>query len=142
MNGVKFISSIDCCFPYSNPKKARALAEQSLKISPNAVFMVIHELARLPKSKRSSQAERLAVLEFIEERFVHPLSGLTASLTRRMIMKKKTSVQQAVRSIEMIKNFPRCYDALNIAYFANDSANQLVDRAYDAVKKNWEQTSD
>jgi hypothetical protein len=104
--------------------------------------MVMHELARLPKSKRSSQAERLALLEFIEERFVHPLSGLTASLTRRMIVKRKTSAQQVVRSIEMIKKFPGCYNALNLAYFANDSASNFVDSAYDSVKRIWEQASD
>jgi hypothetical protein len=142
MSEVEFIASIDCCFPYSNPKKARVLAEQSLKISPNAVFMVMHELARLPKNRQSSQAERLAVLEFIEERFVHPLSGLAASLTRRMIMENKITAQQAVCSIEKIKNFPGCYNALNLAYFANDSSSRIVDFAYDSVKKNWEQTSD
>jgi hypothetical protein len=142
MNEIKFISSIDCRFPYSNPKKARALAGQSLKISPNAVFTVMHELARLPKIKRSSQSERLAVLEFIEERFAHPLSGITANLARRMIAKKKISVQQAIRLIKVVGNFPGCYGALSLVYFANDSASPLVDQAFDVVKKNWEQKSD
>jgi hypothetical protein len=142
MDEAKFISSIDCCFPYSNPRKARAFVEQSLKISPNAVFMVMHELARLPRGERSTQAERLAVLEFIEERFVHPLSGIAAMLTRRMIMKKKTSVKQAVAYIAIIKKFPGCYNALNLAYFANYSANRFIEEAFEAVKKNWEQKSD
>lgn len=139
MTEVKFIAQIDCRFPYSNSKKARVLVKQALNISPNAVFMVMHELARLPKGTRSSQSERLIVLEFIEERFVHPLSGIAANLTRRMIRKKKTSAQQAVNFIAAIESFPECYNALNLACFANDSASQLVDRAYDVVKKNWEQ---
>jgi len=141
MDEGKFIASIDCCFPYSNPNKARLLAEEAMKISPNAVFMVMHELARLPKSKRSSQSERLVILEFIEGTFVHPLGGIIASLTRKMILKKKTSIQESIHLIQVVGKHNGCYNALNLAYFANDSASPLVDQAYDVVKESWERTS-
>jgi len=46
----EFIASIDCAFPYLAPVKWRRTVAAALNLSPNSVFMVVHELCRPPKS--------------------------------------------------------------------------------------------
>ncbi|MGA2500065.1 MAG: hypothetical protein ABSH20_20190 [Tepidisphaeraceae bacterium] len=139
MTEAEFINSIDCRFPYENPKKASALAARALKISPNAVFMVYHELARPGRGFRSSKKERLAILEFLEERFVHPLSGLASWLTRNMIAEKELSVARAAAAMRVIADFPGCYNALNLAYFSCDDKLGKNERLVDLIWKRWEE---
>jgi len=49
MTEQEFISSIDCNFPYEDIALAKELILQARSISPNAVFMVLHEILRAPK---------------------------------------------------------------------------------------------
>src|SRR3954469_16120469 len=115
---AKFISSIDARFPYGKPEKARTLAARALKISPNATFAVYHELARPGRGGRTTARERLAVLEYLEERFVHPLSGLGSWLTRKIIAKEEISVARAAEAARLIGAFPGCYGISSLAYFS------------------------
>ena len=138
MSEAKFITSIDCRFPYGDPKKARALAARALKISPGAVFAIYHELARPGHNVRASAKARLAVLEFLEERFVHPLSGLGSLLTRKMIAKEEISVASAAAAARLIAEFPGCYGILNIAYFSCDDKHEKNERLFESIRTRWE----
>ena len=138
MTEDKFISSIDARFPYGEPKKARALAARALKISPGAVYAVYHELARPGRSVRTSSGERLTVLEWFEERFVHPLSGLGAWLARKSIAKEELSVQQAATVAHIIAPFTGCYGILNLAYFTCDDKHGKNERLFDSIRSRWE----
>ena len=140
MTEVEFINSIDCRFPYGNAKKARVLVMRAMKISPNAVFMIYHELSRPPRGTRSSQKQRLAILECIDENFIHPLSGLASWLTRKSIAGEELSVARAAAAARVIAQFPGCYNVLNIAYFSCDDKLGNNERLFDAIPKQWEAT--
>ena len=143
MTEAKFINSIDCRFPYGNPKRARALATRALKISPNAVFAIYHELARPSRGVRTSARERLAILEYLEERLVHPLSGLGSWLTRKMIAKEEISVARAAEAARLIAQFPGCYGVLNLAYFSCEDSNERNEPIFESIRVRWkkEQTN-
>jgi hypothetical protein len=136
---TKFMESIDARFPYNNPKTAKALAVRALKISPNAVFAVYEELARKPRSIRTSRTKRLAVLEYIEERFVHPLSGLASWLARKGIIGELISPARAAVAARIISKFPGCYCALNLAYFSCDDKREENERLFDSIRQEWAQ---
>jgi hypothetical protein len=138
MTEAKFITSIDARFPYGDPSKARALAARALKISPRAVFAIYHELARPGRSVRASAKARLAVLEFLEERFVHPLSGLGSWLTRKMIAKEEISIASAAAAARLISEFRGCYGILNIAYFSCDDKDRKNEKLFDSIRTRWD----
>jgi hypothetical protein len=137
MTEAKFITSIDARFPYGDPKKARALAARALKISPNAVFSVYHELARPGRSVRATAKDRLAVLEYLEERFVHPLSGLGSWLTRKMIAKEEVSAARAAEVARLIGAFPGCYGILNLDYFSCDDRSEKNEPLFEWIRVRW-----
>lgn len=68
-----FIQHIDCNFPYRNPLQWRPLVSRAARLSPNAAFMVVHEVCRLPSSVQLSLRERQAILNHLLRRFRHPL---------------------------------------------------------------------
>jgi len=138
MTEAKFISLIDARFPYGDRKKGLALVALALKISPNAVFMIHHELAIPGRSVRAKKADRLAVLDYIDEHFVHPLSGLASWLTRKRISKEGISVAQAAAAARTIAKFPGCYNALNIACISCDDKIGENERLFDSITKKWE----
>ncbi len=51
MNESEFITHIDCHFPYQDRQEASRLIDLACQLSPDAAFMVAHELARPPQSK-------------------------------------------------------------------------------------------
>jgi hypothetical protein len=108
------------------------------RISPNAVFSVYHELARPGRGVRTSSRERLAVLEYLEERFVHPLSGLGSWLTRKMIAKEEVSVAQAAKIAQQIAEFPGCYGILNLAYFSCDDTRGKNEKLFESIRARWD----
>jgi len=48
----EFIKTVDCRFPYDDEVRARELIKLGSAISPNAAFMVLHEICRPPCSSQ------------------------------------------------------------------------------------------
>jgi hypothetical protein len=139
MTEAQFISSIDCKFPWGNQRKMRTLVSQALKISPNAVFMVYWEIGHPGHNVRTSSSERYDMLEYLEERFVHPLSGLASWLVRQRIAGDKISVSRAKAAIQKVAKFPGCYNALNLACSSCDyDESETIDKLDAVVRKDWE----
>ncbi len=46
----EFIKTVDCLFPYDDEVQAIELIKIGSAISPNAAFMVLHEICRPPRS--------------------------------------------------------------------------------------------
>ena len=140
MTEARFIKSIDARFPYGDVKKARKLATSALEISPGAVFAVYHELARPCRSVRAPPRGRTAILEYIEQQFVHPLSGLGAWLTRKAIAKEQLSVDRAAAAARLIAEYPGSYGVLNIAYFLCDDRRGKNEELFESIRRRWEKT--
>lgn len=60
----EFIEIVDCRFAYDDKVQASELIKLGLAISPNAAFMVLHEICRPP---RSSQVVASRVNELFEK---------------------------------------------------------------------------
>ncbi len=137
MTETDFLRSIDCRFPYGDNVAARALVVQSLEISPNAVFMVVHELARPGYSVNPSVARRLELLSEIRGSFKHPIAGPVLTLAERIILGEEASVEEAIAVMEQIRHFPNEYSALAIAYMSCDDRENLADRLYNNIVNRW-----
>jgi len=60
----EFILKIDNSFPYKDDEKWKALVDEGASISPNASYMVLHEICRPPKRPRITGKQRLDMLEY------------------------------------------------------------------------------
>jgi hypothetical protein len=136
---IDFIDAIDCCFPYDERGSAEALVDEGCSISPNVAFMVIHELARRPRSCQTSDARCLELLDRVAQRLDHPLTEIIALLTRRMIRAEMVTSDQAIEAIHVVGRYPGQFNALNIAYFASTDYSEAVEAAHREVATSWEQ---
>jgi len=100
--------------------------------------MVYSELARPGRGVRCSQEARFALVDYLDERFVHPLSGIASLLTRKMIAKQFISPARAAVLAKIIAKFPGCYNVLNLAYFSCDDKLEKNESLFEAIRKRWE----
>ena len=140
MTEAEFISSIDCRFPYNDRRKASELIGASLRISTNAVFTVVHELARSGRGASVSFAVLLELLSELENQFEHPLKTLVFAISRRMILGEKLSEHEVLQAISQVVQFPGEYQALNVIYFSGEP-HESVEFAYEAVCHRWQKAS-
>jgi hypothetical protein len=135
----KFIDKIDCNLPYSDLKACESLIDEAKRISPNAVFTVIEELARIPVSERDkvSEFELKSLLQMTISDFEHPLLDLLLPTVELMIEKKEQSVDNAILLMNEIENYPGLWGALSLAYFSCDDVEGIADRKYDDVREKW-----
>jgi hypothetical protein len=93
MTEEDFVTAIDCAFPYRRPVRWRRLSAAAAHISPNAAFMVLHEVCRLPLSRSATLAERREIIEHLKgyllfgtSSLVRPRgsAGVRAGLRRRL----------------------------------------------------------
>lgn len=137
----EFISAIDCCFPYDDLAAADSLIREACCLSPNAAYMVVHELARRPRGSRVSDSVCLAHLEMLDRIFKHPVKALVLRLARRMVCSDPVEADECVEAMREIGRYPGMYNALSVAYFAAYFAGVdegEIDRVYEEILAAWE----
>lgn len=137
----EFIRAIDCCFPYNDADRATALVDEACEISPNAVFMVVHELARVPRGQNVDDATRFTLLDRLEARFDHPLKLPVFQVARRMMRDEYLSTDDCLELMRTIAVYRHQSNALLIVYFSceesgMDAANDLCDE----IDEQWRRT--
>lgn len=139
MKEKDFIDKIDCNFPYNNINKWIEIIDESLWISDNAVFYVIHELLRIPKSKRKIVNKNyiLYFLWYINNKFSHGYKNTIMILSNKLLNSEKIQIFEIINYMELIKNFKWLYSALNILYFSVDDINWEIEKKYDEVINYW-----
>lgn len=137
MDEATFVNSIDCQFPYDDRERAADLARQGIAISPNAAFMVLHEIVRAPSEVPSDAPGRVAALQVLDTEFEHELVGGLIPAARQLIEGCELTVSESLKLIEAIGGFPHQYNALAIAYFGCDDTRGEVERVYKAIVQSW-----
>lgn len=134
----QFLQKIDCLFPYDDEEKATIIINTAISLSSNAVFGVIHELVRVPKSTNIN-IDRKSLLNYIDSTFQHPLKKKILGLAKLMIANLEVDTNQIIKIMKEIEKFPNEYSALNIAYFAH--WDESIEDLYEEIKIKWENLS-
>lgn len=137
MTENEFIANIDCRFPYDSPRKWRRLIRIAREISPNAVFMIIHELCRPPRSSSALATTRLHVYRCIQQRFRHPLLTRLDTLVSAVISGSSVPVGTAGAAMRQVARYRDQYNALAICYFSCDDRLGRNEALYDAITSEW-----
>lgn len=132
-----FCQKIDRKFPYDDIEESTKLIHEAFTISSEAVFMIVHELARLPANAPEFKSERLSMILIIKEKLNHPLANDVLEVARKMICSEAIAEQETIDKIKVIGNYPGNYNALNTIYFSNWS--EEVDSTYELIRSTWEE---
>lgn len=141
MNEIEFVDLIDCNFPYHDRQEASRLIDLACQLSPNAAFMVAHELARPPHGELDKLNEMvlLDMLNELEGKFEHPIKPIVFSICRKLIQGQQVTGAEALSVLDHLKDFPDQYNAAAIAYFSCDDEMQMnqIDQQYEALIQSW-----
>jgi hypothetical protein len=138
MNEVEFIEAIDCRFPYGNQAKARELIELGARISPNASFMVLHEICRPPKAAKEGSLVLLELAAAWEGTFEHPLVSIVLPIAKSMIQDKLISVGEAMVAMREVAVYKDQFNALAIPYLACDDEKGEADALHKEITHAWQ----
>tara|TARA_Y100000739_G_C20382694_1_gene361966 strand:- start:184 stop:648 length:465 start_codon:yes stop_codon:yes gene_type:complete len=136
---TQFIDKIDSKFPYSDVKLSKSLIEEAKSISPNAVFTIIEEIARISVSdrKKVSESQLKILLNQTTSNFEHPLLGHVLPTVVLMIENKEQTVDNAIILMNEIENYPGLWGALSLVYFSCDDVNGIADQKFDEIREKW-----
>lgn len=138
MNEVEFIEAIDCRFPYGDHAKACELIGLGKRISPNASFMVLHEICRPPRGAKVSTLVLLELAASWESTFEHPLVSIVLPIAKSMIQGKPVSVGVAMAAMREVAFYKDQYNALAITYLACDDEKGEADALHKEVTHAWQ----
>jgi hypothetical protein len=137
MTEDEFSNMVDCRWPYGDIERSRELISTAVGISPNAAFIALHELCRLPRNADAKSAELLELVDFWLREFDHPLAFSMAMSAKSMIEDKALPAPQALTMMEAIGSYPGLYAALAIAYFSCDDSAGVASARYEAIRATW-----
>lgn len=137
MTETEFIESIDCSFPYNSEAEWRPLIELGTSISPNAAFMVLHELCRPPTGIAVPKARIEAILDCWNQHFKHPLVGQVLPAAKAMIDGQTIAVDTALRTMRVVAAYRGQYNALSIPYFACDDVDGRAEELRLEITNAW-----
>lgn len=141
-NENEFLYSIDCQFPYDDPARALALADQAVGISANAAFAVLYEVCFVPDDVDADLTTRCDVLARITKLLRHPLGKVILPLAADLLEGKRAPVPRQIETMRRVSSFPGQYSALQIALFAGEpeeTRDEELDRVYDEIVDAWQE---
>lgn len=138
MNEAEFDALIDCKFPYDDTKECTRLINLAEKISPEASFLVLHEICRPPKNASAPYVRLNELLTEWKRTSTHPLRDQLAHCAQQLVDGKELSPDSTVQLLQEIEKFPGLYSALNIAYFSCNDESGTVEDEYERIRSVWE----
>ena len=140
---VPFEAKIDARFPYDDPVASSELIHEAGNISLNAVFCVLDEICRPPKSGVVSQIRQCELLAEWSSTFEHELKAPLLRCAKALIVGQPLPRSEAVAVIEQVGRYQAQRGALSVAYFAADCGSEESDAALTLaerrVREAWEQ---
>lgn len=137
MDEQEFIETIDCQFPYDDGGKAEALTKQALAISPNAAFMILHEVVHAPSNVSADAPGRTAALRRLEHSFRHPLAAPLLPVAKRVLRGEHLTPPETIDKLQRIAPFPGQYNALAIVYLSCKQRHQAAHETYTSIVSQW-----
>jgi hypothetical protein len=136
-NIQEFIDSFDCNFPYHDDRRASALIEQAQAFGPRATYALMYELAYVPSDQTVSPDRLHLLLDKAVADFTHPLKSLIVDITNHLINGEEISVEEVVKNMEFIRNYPNEYGPLAILSMACDDMDDVADNLYREIMSEW-----
>jgi hypothetical protein len=137
MNEAEFISAIDCGFPHERPTQWRRLSAAAARISPNAAFMVLHEVCRAPASRRTTESQARAIISHLQRRFRHPALKAIYPAVASYPTGKRLRPSAAAAQMRKLAPHTGQYNALNICFFSADDRQGALERTYERIVRDW-----
>jgi hypothetical protein len=137
MNEDEFLDSIDCCFPYEDEGRWRALILQGKEISDNAAFGVLEEISRKPYGNPVSEQAQLTMVAAWEAENKHPLTHSVIEAAKAIVTNQPLSVDRALELLSQAQAYRNQYGALNIIYFACDDRQGRADEMWHKIVNSW-----
>ncbi len=140
---VEFFNRIHCKFPYKEKQKCIMLINEAANLSSNAIFSVIEELCRIPQSDREGVNSEflLELLTYTANKFEHPLKEIVLDTAKVMINGHELEVDESIRRMKIIKEYPSQYAALSIVYFSCDDKEGKLEPIWENILKDWNYNS-
>ncbi len=138
MQEIEFNDNIDQKFPYLDREKALALIIQAKSISPNASFMVLHELCRPPVEKNIDKNALCDLIEIWKNHNEDKLSKTIALMAEALGAGILIPETDGLELMQVLRNFPNQYNALAIVYFACYQGDPSVDDLYEEILTEWD----
>ncbi|RWE64514.1 hypothetical protein [Mesorhizobium sp.] len=112
MTEAEFANRIDCNWPYHDISLSRELIQTAIGISPNAAFIALDELCRLPANTVVEPAILLALVDFWPSKFDHPLAPMISECAISSIKRQQLSVAEILMKMDTVSGYPGLYAAL------------------------------
>jgi len=141
MKETDFIGRIDCDFPYDHPLKWRRLSAAAPRISPNAAFMVLHEVCRVPRSVQMDRPRAERIIGHLLRRFRHPAVKVIAPAIRSYISENTLRPRAAASLMRKLSIYDGEYNALAICYLSAYDSSGMLDRTYEQIVGRWRAAS-
>jgi hypothetical protein len=137
---LEFIDNLDGKFPYENRNDCVKLIDEAISISPNALYAIVEEIARIPDEDREiiPFLSLLDLLKAIDTKFNHPLKKMILKVASNMVKGQETSLEETLLNLEEVRKFPRLFSALNIVYYSCFGDEKKLNAAWDNIIKEWD----
>jgi len=134
-----FISKIDCKFPYNDREACLSLINEAAALSTNSMFMVIHEICRVPSSAKDKVNTDflIGLLEETKTKFNHPLKDMVLDTAINVVNGHDLTVDEAMLRMVRVKYYKGQYNALSIMYFSCDDKEDRLEPLWDKIISEW-----
>ncbi len=140
---MKFLTRIDCRFPYDDPIISASLIREAASISLNASCCVLNEICRPPQHKLVTSDRQRELIDQWASSFDHELKGLLLVCAAALVNHEPLDWQDAVHIMNCVGGFDGQRAALSVAYFAGDCDSAVgeaeLEAANERVREDWEE---
>lgn len=141
MRESDFIAGIDCDFPYDSPIQWRKLSAMAPRISPNAAFMVLHEVCRVPRSVEMNRPRVERIISHLRRRFRHPAWKVVLPAVESYLGQEGLRPAAAAALMRKVAKYIGEYNALAICYFSANDVDGTLERTYEQIVGRWQEHS-
>ena len=138
---LDFKRAIDCLFPYNDIDSCISLMNVAMSISHEAMFSVLHEICRTPKSENVSPATQLKLADIWLEKSSHPISSEIYAVAKTMIARENISVEQSILLLNKLFKYSDLSSAFHIVYFSCDDLDGKMECHYDMIVRQLKQSA-
>lgn len=134
-----FLDKIDCNFPYNDRQECLKLIDQASTLSTNALFGVVEEICRPPRSENAIVSTTILVdlLTLTKDKLNHPLGEIILDVADKMVHGQELTVDDAIAKMQLVKNYPGQFHALSILYFSCDDIDGKLEPVWDNILNDW-----
>jgi len=134
---IAFQDRIDARFPYDDPVEALTLILEARRISPEAVFAVLHEICVPPRSARAGRGRLKELLAFWRQGFEHPLEPGLSHCAEALIDGRSIPGSQAAEIMRDIASHRNAYNALAVVERAAGHEATEVEALGSEIRAAW-----